>query len=79
MGSKYHPNLRAMAEDVQRVHPGAEVEWDTDIDPHMVTITLGRAKARGFLESKDIAERGEMYRNWLDRMLAQLVDSQSGR
>jgi hypothetical protein len=76
MGSQAHPQFPALVADIQRNFPRASVSADTASEPLMVVVAVDRTRVRDFISSADLAERGETYLKFLDRLLRQLIDGQ---
>lgn len=74
MASRAHPQFHALEADIRRNFPAAVVSADTATEPLMVVVAVGRCRARDFIASADLTERGETYLKFLDRLLRQLVD-----
>ena len=67
---------QAAVEEITRQYPGAVVTWDLRMEPYMIVITVGRSTVRGFIELKELEERGRMYEALLRRLSEQITDSQ---
>jgi hypothetical protein len=76
MGSQAHPQFQALVADIRRNFPRATVTADSASEPLMIVVAAGRSRVRDFISSADLAERGETYLKFLDRLLRQLVDGE---
>ena len=74
MGSQTHPQFHALVADVRRNFPKATVTADTASEPLMIVVNNQGCRARDFISSADLSQRGDVYLKFLDRLLRQLVD-----
>jgi hypothetical protein len=68
-------HLSSAASDIQRTFPEATVRWDTRSSPYMVTVSMGPALVRAFIEPEVLAQRGDIYDAFTRRVSELMTDS----